>query len=1125
MIKEFTQNQQRALDISKERNISVSASAGTGKTTVLVERILRLLVAKKTSVDRLLVVTFTKLAATEMKERLKESLSDYLDNAFLAEQAQKLDMANISTIHAFCSELLKSYFYVINIDPNFSVAEDGIADELKDDALNNVLENELLNHDETFVKLMEMLGKKREHAYLKQVIFRLYSFFVCRPDFDEWFNEKKEYYTADEENNPFLKALDADLKSSVNVYRRALEDISRKAFDLGATEAARYAQTVAASISLPDRDGYRQHITRLGEAEIPTFTKKIKDNLADTPDLLQRAEKTIKKLRNFISKQTEKFNGESVDVLLEHCRSNLVYVEKIADLLNKLDREFFRLKQSKNLLDYNDLERLTLKLLENEQVRQEICDKYEMIFVDEFQDVNGVQDAIIERLRRKKNLFVVGDIKQSIYGFRQSEPQIFVEKTSSFLADSDSEVIYMNDNFRSDTQILDFVNLVFSDLMTMKFGKTDYVATGEFCGEKRDFIEGVCPINIDCITSTKQSKPLDEQILDIWNTSQKDSVCHAQARLVASHIKELVGKKTTSGKTIGYGDIVILMRSLRAKAKILCDVLTNCGIPIVASLKNEDLGKEIKDLLNFLKVLDNPLDDIPFAGALMGWFGGVTAQDLATVAEKTNSGYLADRVDEYCAKYKDELSDKLARFVALREKYEFLSKCVKADRLVSELAYSTGYDMFVLGLPNGNIRRNNLNRFVKCSKGADGMLCDFLKYFDKIGFDKENSASDGVNAVRVMSMHASKGLEFPVVILPCLEADFVLDFPSVSASIELGIAMDYYDFDSREIFSDIAHSANFIVNVKKQTEEELRLLYVALTRAKNHLFIVGAGEDYLTHDELFIPSAAKNAFSWIMYSLTKERDLREQRATYSVGETVKVVPMSIIENNALVTTTALDKKTDVWEDFVYPFGVATTLDTKVTASSLGKMNSPVFSSDFSSEIMTKTLDGNSSESRAKLGTAYHKILEKSDFSETDLEKAKQTLDMCVAEGWIEEQTAKEVDLKKITDCLSNPQLQELVLGGKVYHELPFLVTASFDELGLNDKCFEQTILQGIADMVVVKDDKAIVVDFKFTKRPDKIKENYTLQLKAYALAVKKILDKPVEIYVLSIDNNKLLKIV
>lgn len=1126
MNRNFTRNQLLALDISQEKNVAVSASAGTGKTTVLVERIFRLLEAKRTSVDRLLVVTFTKLAAAEMKERLKESLSERLSEPFFAEQAQKLEMADISTLHAFCADALRSYFYVLGLEPNFSVAEDSVAQELKNDAFDRVAESELNAEDEVYLRLVEMLGKKSEQTSFKQTVFRLYDFFVCRPDFDGWFEEKRKYYFAEGEDNPFLSALDDELKKGAFAFESAAETLAREAFECNAAAAAQYAQTLASCARLPEGEGFFSHLKRLSEAEFPVFSKKVKAELEAFPDLLFRLDKLTNRLKRFVWAQTEKFGGESAETLLARCRKNVVYIDKLSELLKKLDREFFKLKREKNLLDYNDLEHLTLTLLDDEQARRELCGRYDMIFVDEFQDVNRVQNAIVEKLRRENNLFLVGDIKQSIYGFRQCEPRIFAEKTERFKATGEGNVVYMNDNFRSHAAILDFVNTVFSGVMTYEFGTADYAADGMFCGEGDESIDGVCPVVLNCVTEEKAAPKKAEGLFNVRRAEIRDDVCRAQARLVAAHIKEIAGKLTSSGRRIGYGDIVVLMRSLTNRARVFCDVLSGCGIPVAASLKNDVLGKEIKDLLNFLRVLDNPLNDIPFAGALLGWFGGLDARELAVVAEKTNPDYLAKRTEEYCAKFKDGLSDKLARFNELRVKYGFLAKCVKADRLVAQLAYSTGYDMFVSGLPNGRVRRTVLNRFVRRAENSDGMLCDFLSYFDKSGAVGESGAAEGGNAVRIMSMHAAKGLEFPVVVLPCLEADFVVENPAVSAGGELGITLDYYDFDKKEIFPDVAHAANCLVNRRKQTEEELRLLYVALTRAKNHLFVVGAGKEYLFRNDAFRPTAATNSFSWIMDAVTRKFGSQDFHGTRKLGSielnaVAKEAVPSVSENIA----EELDRTKDIaWEDFVYPYAEATTLGTKVAASGLDKMNSPVFSNDFSSDLFSPVLEYAGGATRTELGTAYHRLLEKSDFAHSDAESVRHTLESCVTDGLIEERVARELDLKKITACLNNPELKALAADGKIYHELPFLATASFKELGLNAST-EQTILQGVADMLILKENGAVVVDFKFTKRPDMLEKNYALQLKAYGLAVNKILGLSVETYVLSIDDNKLIKIV
>ena len=325
---------------------------------------------------------------------------------------------------------------------------------------------------------------------------------------------------------------------------------------------------------------------------------------------------------------------------------------------------------------------------------------------------------------------------------------------------------------------------------------------------------------------------------------------------------------------------------------------------------------------------------------------------------------------------------------------------------------------------------------------------------------------------------------------------------------------------------DVAHAANCLVNRRKQTEEELRLLYVALTRAKNHLFVVGAGKEYLFRNDAFRPTAATNSFSWIMDAVTRKFGSQDFHGTRKLGSielnaVAKEAVPSVSENIA----EELDRTKDIaWEDFVYPYAEATTLGTKVAASGLDKMNSPVFSNDFSSDLFSPVLEYAGGATRTELGTAYHRLLEKSDFAHSDAESVRHTLESCVTDGLIEERVARELDLKKITACLNNPELKALAADGKIYHELPFLATASFKELGLNAST-EQTILQGVADMLILKENGAVVVDFKFTKRPDMLVKNYALQLKAYGLAVNKILGLSVETYVLSIDDNKLIKIV
>ena len=760
------------------------------------------------------------------------------------------------------------------------------------------------------------------------------------------------------------------------------------------------------------------------------------------------------------------------------------------------------------------------------QTLSEIKSRYKLIFVDEYQDTNPVQEAIISRLSCGDNLFMVGDVKQSIYGFRGCEPSIFVDKYQRYKQTSDGHVEELNDNFRSNREILKFVNNVFNCLMTESFGKVDYEGSAQLRGETPPSLK-TASTRVDLIQAGERDEREIDAIYDITAENADDEGVK-QGELIANRIKQYVGMvyhdKNGNARKIQYGDVVILMRSLTDRARDIYNTLVAHSIPVSASFKVEGFAtKETRDLLNLFRVIDNPYNDVYLVGVCLSPLGGFSEVELGHVRLDTEGRIpFYERLINYTQVGKNvDIIVKIKSFLAFLDEIRFYSRSASVCEIALKVIQLKDYHLFVQSLPNGGMRLNKLYAFIDSVKDAPyaQSVDKFLAYVDESESIHTEEALNSSNTVRLMTMHASKGLEFPVVILAGLESRFHLDNYTVETNAELGLAIRYYNFDNMRVSDTLGAAACAVVNKVKQREEEMRLLYVAMTRAKFVLNLVGT----VTATQLTalpkLPSRSMTHLDWILLALkSKYQDsaLIDGHVEINVIDKLpRQAEKQSDDNLCEQTVSAVDVQRQL--NYKYAYAAETTMPSKIVSSALDKEYL-----DVTDEAQAEhTLNVNND--RAFVGTAYHKVYQYVNYA-ADVEEIRQTIEGLVNEGKIEGRFADQLDVNLIYNTLRNPQLVQLLDGGKVYHELPFMLYTPYNKVARDKRYSDGVMLQGVIDLLVISDDKATVIDFKYTQRSDLVEQNYTAQLNSYRLAVQQICGiEDVDCYVLSIADNKLIK--
>lgn len=912
----WTKEQELAINM-QNGNILVSASAGSGKTAVLVERIIKKVISQNIDIDKLLVVTFTNAAASELKERLLKAIYKELDkdpkNKFLRRQLSNINIASITTIHSFCLDLIKKYFYILNVDPNVTICDDTMSNILKNKAMDLVIESEHGNIDintnvnEKLYKVLELF-MGNEESFVES-LFKIYSYIQSFPYPFVWLESQIEKYNIkqgdiDLYNLDFGNSICTSTILELNILKERINEYIlklNKNVDLD-----KYVQTLENDLEQIERitsyginswDKLYEALNLVNFSRIPAI-KGIDDEIKEE----------FKKFRNNIIKDNISKIKTNIYATSEEIIKELVscyeYLKYIYDILLKFDKTYMDLKLEKSYIDFNDIEHLALNLLVNLKKLENGTNEFELtdvatllqskfveVYTDEYQDTSFIQETILEAVSASKNRFMVGDIKQSIYKFRQAMPEIFNSKyekyslldekvsneINNFDLQDDSYKIILAKNFRSRKNVIDSINYFFKKLMSKHLGDCEYEENEELTFGSNKFLEGIeadykTEINIVETNKEFSDEDVTQEAKEYINELKSFEL---EAIYIAKRIKKLIEveklpvyNSNGSFTNATYKDIVILLRSGKNKGIILENILKQYNIPTFSD-SNSNLfdSDEVKSVISFLQVLDNPYQDIPLVSIMYSVIGKFSLDELNLIREFKKNDYLYNAYiiayNTLNEKDKDSLTtqelallEKLTQFEELINKFRLYSKVYSVTDLLLKLYKETDIYLQYALESNYDERRANLDMLIQIAKKylATGQtsLYSYINYVDKLKSKVTTDSSaakligENENVVRIMTIHKSKGLEFPIVIL-CDSASKYNKMDINSKLLlhhNLGVGINYVNLDFNITYPTALKNAISYTIQKEMKSEELRMFYVALTRAKEKLILFGNVKDY-----------------------------------------------------------------------------------------------------------------------------------------------------------------------------------------------------------------------------------------------------------------------------------------
>ena len=1234
----WTEDQLKAIT-TRGCNLLVAAAAGSGKTAVLVERIIRIITDEDNpmDIDRLLVVTFTSAAAAEMRERIADAISKALEvnpnSKVLQRQLTLLSRANITTMHSFCLDVIKNYYHIINLDPTFRIADETENTLLKLEVINDMFEDYYENEDKDFRNLIEAYSTSRDDERLKEIILDLYRFSMSGPWPEKWLKESAESFNIetieDLNNTAWIKILKQTISIEVSGYVKILE----KALDLiKSTEGLEpYEPTFNDDLEMFKRIldslnyGIEELYSEVSKISFGRLKSVKKDKVSDVESL-----EIVKSIRDSIKKKASKLVEDSFSMPIEDAlagiKNSYPYMKMISKLTLDFINRFKEKKRSRNLLDFNDLEHLCLKILINydddeniipSSVSEGFREYFDEVLVDEYQDSNNVQEAIIDLVSRKSlenpNVFMVGDVKQSIYRFRQAKPELFLDKYNTYPLEEGklSRKIQLYKNFRSREEVISGVNYIFKEVMSKTVGELEYTdeeslnlgANYKENEEDNVFIAG--PIELHILDKSGNKETPEEDKIEEVNIGDSEAeeeedvdAITLEARIVARRIKELLNpdfktgkifkvldKETGEYRPLKYKDIVILLRATKNWSEIFLEELGNEGIPVYADTGTGYFETiEIRTIMSLLKIIDNPMQDVPMISVLRSPLVGFTAEELGDIRLLNKEKYFYEIINEVFEDHyevNEELKQKCKVFINNLNKWRKKSIYTPIDEFIWYLYMDTAYYGYVGAMPNGKLRQANLKilfqRAKQFEKTSFKGLFNFINFINKLRNSSGDMGSAKVlgeneDVVRIMSIHKSKGLEFPVVFTSGFGKQFnLMDLnKSILYHDDLGFGPDYVDLEKRNSYSTLAKEAIKKKILFETLSEEMRILYVAFTRAKEKLIITGATRDLeksisrwisaaALDEELIPPSEVlkgKSYLDWIGMALCKHRDGEELRnyigstnsliindfSTWKVKMwsknelTVEKDEAAVDENNEgdlfiYSDINYIDKEIRRRLDYEYKYSLAGGLPSNVSVSDLKRSlyeneDDDVLTVNIFKDkevLKPKFLQEKKGLSASERGTAVHFIMQKLDLERVSNKKEiKNQIDEMKSYSLLSEEEVKAVDkvnfIGFFRSNLGKRMLSAYNECRLLKRELPFYTEISSLNIDstLPEKIYkkEKVRLQGIIDCIFEEEDGIVLLDYKtdyvVEGMEEEIIDKYRIQLKYYKEAVEKITGKKVK---------------
>ena len=892
----WTKEQSQAI-YEKGSNILVAAAAGSGKTAVLVERIISKIIKEKIDIDKLLVVTFTNAAASEMRERILTAIYKIIDNEeeqdeetinHLQRQITLLNKASICTIDSFCLDVIRNNFFEIEISPNFKIADTAEIDLQKQEVLETLFEEKYENHDADFEKLIKNYTSYRDDTPLKDLILKIYTYIESNPFPLKWLDTQIEKFNIKDIKQDFSKTvwgkillesmkeeLEDNIKKLKSEERRLSVDKELESYEKILTSDIQQLEMVLGNLENWDKAYLlANQVEFLKWPSSRKITNPEKDNAKKIRDKVKK---------NFTDKRDKIFisNSEQANIDLQEMYEILVKLKRI---ILDFDEKFKKSKKEKNIVDFSDIEHLALEILikendekiESSDIAKKYQEKFAEIAIDEYQDSNLVQEYILTSISKGNNIFMVGDVKQSIYKFRQAMPDLFLNKYQNYSENTANEKglkIKLFKNFRSRENVLEITNMIFESIMGKELGEIEYTEEeylnlgAAYPESKENLIS-----EIDILDPLEDEEKLEES--EIQSNIQNDSLeedqeeqekledIELEAKFVAKKIRDLLDSsfqvydnKKEKFRKIECKDIVILLRSTKNKANIFEKELTLQNIDVYSDTSSEYLESyEIQIIMDLLKIIDNPYQDIPLVHIMLSSIGMFTNDDLLEIR------LCDDQDDFYTAmlksklSVKEELKEKIENFLEKIEDFRQKNQILDLDELIWTIYEETGFLNYVALMPNGNLRVANLKMLFERAKQYESAsfkgLFNFINFIEKIKLGSGDLGAakligENENVVRIMSIHKSKGLEFPIVFLVGTGSNFNMQDLNNDILLhqDLGIGVKYIDYDKQIKYDTISKLALREKLLEENLAEEMRILYVALTRAKEKIYITGIKKD------------------------------------------------------------------------------------------------------------------------------------------------------------------------------------------------------------------------------------------------------------------------------------------
>lgn len=1252
----WTDEQLLAIE-TRGKNLLVAAAAGSGKTAVLVERIIKIITDDNNPVDidKLLVVTFTNAAASEMRERIGDAISKKLEempnSKMLQRQLALLNKSNITTIHSFCLDIIKNNFHLIDLDPGFRIGDETECTLIKQDVLIELFEDKYDKEDEDFLNLIEAYCTNRDDERLKEIVLKLYNFSMSGPWPSVWLREKAQEFninSLDElEKASWYKVLKESLYLDLNNAKNGLDEAIKICEE--DSDLAPYLLTLK-----PELNGIENAINSLNldleqiykavkDIEFAYRIKTVKKGIGDELD-----KKKVKSLRDDVKKKINQIKGGvfsvSLDETLNGIKNMYPIIKSLTELVIEFSDRYVKKKMERVILDFNDLEHLCLKILtcndENGEVyassvAQKFREKFEEVLVDEYQDSNNVQETIISMVSRKDldnpNVFMVGDVKQSIYRFRQAKPELFLEKYNSYSEEDNKKnrKIMLYKNFRSREEVIKGVNFIFKSLMSKTVGELDYTdkealnlgasydeinkdnvyfQDNEFIDLDKIEVSGALELHIlDKSSDFEDGKNEINDEDDKENDNEEDlSAVAIEARIIAKRIKELINpsdgkcfmvfdKNLNRYRKITYKDIVILLRSTKNWADTIVEELSFGGIPVYADINTGYFQTiEIRTIMSLLHIIDNPMQDIYTIASMRSPIFAFTSEELADIRILNRDNYFYLNVkdiaeDVYDERINKSLKDKCVYFIEKIGSWREKSLYMPIDEFLWYLYSDTSYYGYVGAMVNGIQRQANLRILFQRAKQYEQTsfkgLFNFINFINKL---RKSSGDLGTakilgeneDVVRIMSIHKSKGLEFPVVFLSGCGKQFNLRDINDSLLFheELGIGADCIDIKKRIRYTTLQKYA-----IKKKFEletlsEEMRILYVALTRAKEKLIITGSSYNlqkdidacYKAGVKGFnkvIPSELlkqKSYLKWIMTALIKHKDgdiLRQGKNEFveisddlsswkinfhkksdfgveNVEDSIEKKNISILSLN--YSNFEVDEEIRKRLEFRYKYRDVCSVPSNISVSDIKKAEEEIFEpqaenlfSEEKNRKKPKFIMEEKGLSKAEKGTAMHFVMQKLDLNKVNLlNEIKEQIKNMFEKGLITKDEEESINIFKIQKFFKSNLGQRLLKAYKenkqVFRELPFIteIPVKRIEKDLIDKIFnnEKLRLQGIIDCFFEEDDGIVLLDYKTdyveNGKEKEILDKYRVQIDLYTETLERVIGKKVKeryLYLFGID--------